>query len=600
MLGKIGRLSRLVYSIAACVVFIIVIQQTADASKPTQSCAASYNSSRNGSKPLFRKHTCLALVIGLTHSALSSAQPSVSPQMLAETLYSLNHSCAVTAEHRLSERSTEQLQTLYHMMNYAPLWQDAAQRQQLAELIADTRYDGLQPDMYQLQRLVQVSPSASTEQQLACDDVLRSYGYLQVLQHLRDGVLNPNTVEPYWYEKAAKQRVPAAIVETAIVGLEDLPQVFAAVRPQHSAYQKLRETLQSGDLLTQADWGQVSVAGKSLRVGALDSRVPDLRMRLQLAGYIEASSDELLTPDETVAGEDVAVDSLLYTDELAAAVKAFQQDHYLEDDGVVGPATLREMNISPEQRLLQVRVNLERLRWLDKLLDPTMLLVDIAGARLLYFRDGEIVWRTRTQVGTVKRQTPLLKSRITHLTINPTWTVPPTILREDKLPAIRRDIGYLARSNMSVLDYQGNVLDPAGIDWHAPPGIMLRQGPGPQNALGLVAIRFANPFSVYLHDTPSQHLFGRASRSVSSGCVRVEDAQKLIDQLLFEASEQERQRIVQIQESGKTRNVNLPKPIPVLLAYWTVEVDMDNRLRFRSDSYGHDAKIAAALQAAQR
>ena len=115
-----------------------------------------------------------------------------------------------------------------------------------------------------------------------------------------------------------------------------------------------------------------------------------------------------------------------------------------------------------------------------------------------------------------------------------------------------------------------------------------------------MAIRFANPFSVYLHDTPSQHLFGRSTRTVSSGCVRVEDAQKLVDQLLFDASDAERARIVRIQASGKTQNVNLPKPVPVLLAYWTVEVDMDNRLRFRNDSYGNDAKIAAALQAALR
>lgn len=560
---------------------------------------ASYNSSLNGTKPLFKKHSWLALVIGITHSALSWAQPSVSSQILAETLYSVSQTCAFETAHRLSEQSIQQLQTFYQAVNYNPLWQDAAQRQQLAELISDTRYDGLQPAKYQLQRITALEQPAS-EQQHACDDVLLSYGYLQVLQHLRDGVLDANKVEPYWYEDAIKPMPKTSIVETALAGLYDLPQVFVDVRPQHSTYQKLRETLKSSYLLTQTDWGQVPVAGKSLRVGDRDVRVPDLRMRLQLGGYIVASNADALTPIEHVTGEEVAVDSLLYSDELAAAVKVFQQDHYLESDGIVGPATLKEMNISPEQRLLQVRVNLERLRWLDKLLDPTMLVVDIAGARLLYFRDGDIVWRTRTQVGTVKRQTPLLKSRITHLTINPTWTVPPTILREDKLPAIRRDAGYLARSNMRVLDYQGNVLDPSSINWQAPSGIMLRQGPGPSNALGLVAIRFANPFSVYLHDTPSQHLFGRATRTVSSGCVRVEDAQKLVEQLLFDASDAERERIVQIQNSGKTTNVNLPQAIPVLLAYWTVEVDMDNRLRFRSDSYSHDAKIAAALQAAQR
>jgi len=548
---------------------------------------------------LLKKYTWLALAIGLTHSAFSSAQSEYNAEILATTLNSMPQICAVEQQHRLSEQSIAQLQAFYQAVDFAPLWQDAAQRQQLAELILDTQYDGLEPAMYQLPPLL-LSAQVAAEQRQVCDELLLSHGYLQVLQHLRDGILDPETVEPYWHEAALETPEQLPIAEVAAAGLPFLPQVFAAVRPQHSTYQKLREVLKDSDLLNQPDWGSVPVAGKSLRVGMQDVRVPDLRQRLQLAGYIAASTDEALTPVETVAGETVAVDSLLYTDELAAAVKAFQQDHYLEDDGIVGPATLRELNITPEQRLMQVRVNLERLRWLDKLLEPTMLVVDIAGARLLYFRDGDIVWRTRTQVGTVRRQTPLLKSRITHLTINPTWTVPPTILREDKLPAIRRDIGYLARSNMSVLDYNGNVLDPYSVNWQSPSGIMLRQGPGPSNALGLVAIRFANPFTVYLHDTPSQHLFGRATRTVSSGCVRVEDAQRLVDHLLFAATAQERQRIEQIQASGKTRNVNLPQPVPVLLAYWTVEVDMDNRLRFRSDNYGHDAKVAAALQAAQQ
>ena len=548
---------------------------------------------------MLKKYTWLALAIGLTHSAFSSAQSEYNAEILATTLNSMPQICAVEQQHRLSEQSIAQLQAFYQAVDFAPLWQDAAQRQQLAELILDTQYDGLEPAMYQLPPLL-LSAQVAAEQRQVCDELLLSHGYLQVLQHLRDGILDPETVEPYWHEAALETPEQLPIAEVAAAGLPFLPQVFAAVRPQHSTYQKLREVLKDSDLLNQPDWGSVPVAGKSLRVGMQDVRVPDLRQRLQLAGYIAASTDEALTPVETVAGETVAVDSLLYTDELAAAVKAFQQDHYLEDDGIVGPATLRELNITPEQRLMQVRVNLERLRWLDKLLEPTMLVVDIAGARLLYFRDGDIVWRTRTQVGTVRRQTPLLKSRITHLTINPTWTVPPTILREDKLPAIRRDIGYLARSNMSVLDYNGNVLDPYSVNWQSPSGIMLRQGPGPSNALGLVAIRFANPFTVYLHDTPSQHLFGRATRTVSSGCVRVEDAQRLVDHLLFAATAQERQRIEQIQASGKTRNVNLPQPVPVLLAYWTVEVDMDNRLRFRSDNYEHDAKVAAALQAAQQ
>jgi len=550
---------------------------------------------------LLKKQTWLAItLIVATHSALSMAQTSNSPNMLAQTLNALPQACAIPASYRLSEQSIQRLQLFYQTINYMPVWQDAAQRRQLADLLQDLRFDGLKPAQYQLQHIAALAQPAAYEQHL-CDELLVSHGYLQALQHLSDGVLDPDTVEPYWYEAAVQQPKQTPIIQMAVAGLHDLPQIFAQARPQTSTYQALREALQNSALLQQTDWGSVPTQGRSLRVGMLDVRVPRLQQRLQLAGYIPeqalATNDFDDVKETEVTSE---IDSLLYTEALAAAVKDFQHDHYLEADGIVGPATLRELNISPEQRLQQIRVNLERLRWLDKHFEPTMLVVDIAGARLLFFRDGNIVWRTRTQVGTVRRQTPLLKSRITHLTINPTWTVPPTILREDKLPDIRRDLGYLARNNMSVLDYQGNVLDPASINWNAPSGIMLRQGPGPSNALGLVAIRFANPFTVYLHDTPSQHLFGRATRTVSSGCVRVEDAQKLVEHLLVGTSQQERERIEAIQASGKTQQVNLSKPVPVLLAYWTVEVDIDNRLRFRSDSYGYDAKLVEALQAAQR
>lgn len=552
---------------------------------------------------MLKKQTWLAIaLIVVTNNAFSMAQPINGPKTLVQTLDALPYACALANNYRLSEQSIQRLQSFYQTVNYMPVWQDVAQRQQLTGLLQDLRFDGLEPAQYQLQHIAALAQPAAYEQHI-CDELLVSHGYLQALQHLSDGVLDPNVVEPYWYEAAVQQPTQSSIVQTAVAGLQNLSQVFELLRPQSSTYQALREILKNSDVLRQTDWGAVPTEGRSLRVGMLDVRVPRLQERLQMEGY---STAKVAQPAESINLERLAldgpirIDPLLYTEELARAVKVFQQDHYLESDGVVGPATLRELNISPEQRLQQVRVNLERLRWLDKHFESTMLIVDIAGARLLFFRDGNIVWRTRTQVGTVRRQTPLLKSRITHLTINPTWTVPPTILREDKLPAIRRDQSYLTRNNMSVLDYQGNVLNPSSINWNAPSGIMLRQGPGPSNALGLVAIRFANPFTVYLHDTPSQYLFGRATRTVSSGCVRVEDAQKLVEHLLFDASPAERERIEAIQASGKTRNVDLPKPVPVLLAYWTVEVDIDNRLRFRSDSYGYDARVANALQAAQR
>lgn len=453
-------------------------------------------------------------------------------------------------------------------------WQTAVRRQQLQEQLQELQYDGLQPAHY-LQALQQAGHDDSVG---LCQDIAISHDYLRALHHLKYGLLSQQKIEPYWIEPAAQLKAPADLASLAAG--QELAGNFAAVRPAQNLYGRLREQLRSSPLLQQQAWTPLP-AGKSLRPGHTDVRVPALRMRLQEGGYLAAETGEPL------------VDSLLYDETLVTAVKTFQEDHLLEDDGIVGPATLGALNVSPAERLMQIRINLERLRWFDQYLEPDMLIVDIAGARLIYLENGQVTWRTRTQVGTTARKTPLLKSRITHLTLNPTWTVPPTIFRNDKLPAIRRDAGYLQRSRMKVLDSSGRVLDPATIDWDAPGNIMLRQDAGPGNALGRVAIRFANPYSVYLHDTPNKHLFGRSSRGVSSGCVRVEDVTRLIE--LLAGTDEVRSTITRLLDSGNTRQVNLPQALPVLLAYWTVEVDADGRLRFRPDSYGHDARIARAL-----
>jgi murein L,D-transpeptidase YcbB/YkuD len=250
-------------------------------------------------------------------------------------------------------------------------------------------------------------------------------------------------------------------------------------------------------------------------------------------------------------------------------------------------------------RIRQLRINLDRGRVLLQDLPPEFIVVNVAGFSLYYVRGQEIAWSTRVQVGKPYRQTPIFRSEINYLVFNPTWTVPPGIIRADILPVARKDPGVFARKQLKVLDAEGRVIDPASVDWsrfqggHIP--YTLRQDPGPDNALGRVKLMFPNPYLVYLHDTPSQSLFERAERSFSSGCVRVQDALKLAELVLDDPSRWNAESIAATVAAGKLVNVTLKKKVPVLLTYWTAWVDARGVMNFRRDIYGQDAKWGAAL-----
>lgn len=186
-----------------------------------------------------------------------------------------------------------------------------------------------------------------------------------------------------------------------------------------------------------------------------------------------------------------------------------------------------------------------------------------------------------------------------YIEFNPTWTVPPGILRKDVLPAIKRDPGYLQRKNMVVLTQQGTPVEPSAIDWAQYPGksfpYLIRQQPGAANALGQVKFMFPNKHLVYLHDTPSVSLFGRTQRAFSSGCIRVEHPFDLAERLLENKSGWDRAKIEQVVESRQTTRVNLEEPVTVMLLYWTAAVERDGRVHFKKDIYERDAAVLDGL-----
>lgn len=522
---------------------------------------------------MVKKYTYYLSVLLLTLPLVahaSSAQLATSSD-LRPLLENLRTRCAPLPQ-SLDDNAQHLLLNFYAQRAGLPAWHNSGQLLQLYEQIEQLADDGLPLSNYPLPLLDSVHIA-----QPDCADIFTSHSYLQALLDLRGGLLEQARLEPLWRAPTLPAvDVQHSTLSIALAHLDNPVQAFDSSRPANPYYQHLRQAY--GQLrLRPLQYWQALPAGPLLKPQSQDVRLPAVRMRLAAEGYLS------LPPVDQ--GSTYDLDTQL-------ALEQFQRDHGLNPDGILGPASLTELNISAALRREQVRANLERMRWLANDMRSAEVLINVAAAQLQVVRNHQVLWQTRTQVGRAERQTPLLASRIERLTLNPTWTVPPTILRKDKLPAIRDDISYLQRHHMSVLDYDGNLLDPQSIDWQRPGPILLRQSAGSHNPLGRVALRFANPFAVYLHDTPSQQLFNKAPRAFSSGCIRIEAVDTLLSWLLPEDEWQSVQTRI---ASGETQQYRLRDPAMLLVAYWTVEATADGALRYFPDIYGRDEPLIRAM-----
>jgi len=479
---------------------------------------------------------------------------------------------------------TQALMDFYRQRQFAPAWKQPATVDQLLAALADTASDGLDPEDYGLSRLkamrAALAGGDATPAQRARFDLRATDAYLAALVQLHHGKVEPGTLDPHWNFEA-RPLDPVQGLQAAIKAVDSgqIGALFARARPQNPLYDRLRDALARLRAVAQRGGWPELPDGPTLKPGMQDARVPLLRQRLVASGYLPA---------------DEAADEH-YDAALEAAVKHFQQDQYLAADGSVGAATRAALNVTANQRIDQLRVNLERARWLLHQVQGDFVVVDIAGYKVSYYKDGKPAWSARVQVGKPYRSTPVFKSRITYMTLNPTWTVPPTILKNDILPKIHANRGYLAANRIRVLDSKGRPVSSQSVNWNNPRGIVLRQDAGPGNSLGRLVIRFPNPYAVYLHDTPHQALFGANRRDFSSGCIRVQHVRELAVLLLDDPAKWNRAALDRAIDTGKTQTVNLTKPLPLLLAYWTVHLHDDGRVSYRADIYQRDGRLLAAL-----
>jgi murein L,D-transpeptidase YcbB/YkuD len=358
---------------------------------------------------------------------------------------------------------------------------------------------------------------------------------------------------------------------------------LASLPPPAPDYGRLVDALRRyRAIAAHGDWPRVD-AGTPLRPGDDDARVAALRTRL-------AAEDE-----RVASGLDTRYDG-----QLEDRVRRFQSRHGLSADGIVGRATIRSLNVSAADRARQITLNLERWRWLPRDFGRHYIVVNVADAVLHVVLDGQTVLTSRVVVGDVRHPTPVVRTRMDAIILNPRWSVPTSIAVAEILPRIRENARYLAENHMVILERRES--DPFGlkIDWATIPSdpfpFRLQQEPGPDNPLGRIKFDVPNRFDVYLHDTPSRSLFMRPVRTASHGCIRVERADDLALHVLTDGTGRwTKRRLEEAIASPGSPRIALVRPLPVYILYWTAFVDPDGAVQFRDDVYGRDRRLADLL-----
>ena len=523
------------------------------------------------------------LIVGFCGSAAAWSQEA---QELIRAAVEELRATGIVEAHGAPLAARALLPLIYENREFELAWRTLAQVDSLLEILDESYLEGLDPNDYHaatirsVRRTLTDDLAALPTRDRVEFDLLLTDSVIRLGYHLRFGRVEPAALDSNWnFSREIDGENAARTIQEAI----DAPSIrdFATrAIPRVFLYERFKTALAQYRALEAAGgWGTVP-DGATLKPGMSDARVPVLAARLAVTNDLPPGA--------------VADGATAYDGAVVAGVRAFQSRHGLTPDGSVGPATLAALNVPVAARIEQLRANLERARWVFYDPESEFLVVNIAGFQLYLVRSGEVVWRTRVQVGRPYRQTPVFRAEMTYVVFNPTWTVPPGILRQDVLPAIRRDVGYLAGRNMDVVDRDGAIVDPATVDWSGRSfPYQFVQRPGENNALGRIKFMFPNEHSVYLHDTPSRDLFERDNRAFSSGCIRVENPLELATLLL--GRDWSRERLDRAIATGRTDTVVLDRPMTVMLLYWTAEPQADGRILFFPDVYERDPALITEL-----
>jgi len=477
----------------------------------------------------------------------------------------------------LNTYSSKNLKNFYLFTGYKSVWQSKRDRNIILQQLISSEDEGLNPSNYNCPLLKKYEKKYDflVDKERAKYDILFTHSFQKYLLHLTRGRMNPGYLYKNWDLQENTININETIAQ--LLKSDSLEYKINQLKPNHVVYKSLKKALKILNSYPVDDFNPIAFENKIV----LNDTTPSvIEIKKRLIYWKDLKTKDSL--------------SNIYDSETNDAMRKFQIRHGLAADGVIGKGTIDALNFSKKQRKEQVLVNLERWKWFPKDMGNEYVIVNIPDYKLTLVKDQDTMRTHKVIVGRDKRPTPVLSSRLSNVILNPTWTVPPTILKEDVIPSIARNRSYLSQTNIKVYDSNGNEVSASNWKLSNAKGYRYVQSPGTFNSLGMVKFVFPNRFSVYLHDTNHRDFFGKQKRSLSSGCVRVENPLKLAEYLLQDEENWNSEKMTNTLQGQKTKNVKIPNKVNIHILYWTAWCE-NNSLIFRDDIYSLDADLYRKL-----
>lgn len=473
----------------------------------------------------------------------------------------------------LKPYASKVLKEFYLASGFKSVWQTKNDREEILEQLSNSENEGLiSADYYSIiLRKLEKKYAKLNDVERAKYDILLTHSFQKYILHLTNGRLNPKLVYQNWDLKENEININETIA--VMLKTDSLKHIIKQLIPSHLVYRSLKKALKIINSFPLDTFSRIEIEKK---IVPNDTNQSLLGIKRRLIYWKDMKSKDSL--------------SYIYDGETNRAMKHFQSRHGLAPDGVIGKGTIEALNFSKKRRKEQILANLERWKWFPKDMGEEYIVVNIPDYKLTLVRNYDTIRIHKVIVGRDERPTPVLSSNLNYVILNPTWTVPPTILKEDVIPAIAKNRNYLSQTNIKIFDSNG--IEILSNEWQLSEAKKYRyvQSPGTYNSLGMVKFSFPNRFSIYLHDTNHRDFFEKQKRSLSSGCVRVDNPLKLAEYLLGNDSNWDLAKITQTLQNEKTKHIKITKEVRIHILYWTAWTEKGT-LIFRDDIYNLDAEL---------